>query len=76
MTKCIDWVLGCKRRSTHKLKTMDGATIYTCDEHSKEWLGCTEVPPFKTRIVKNKFKSAFALLLITILVLAIFYYTL
>lgn len=66
-----------KRRATHKLQGKDGATIYVCDEHLKGWLGCTEIPPLKTRIAKNKFKLASASLLIaTNLVWAILYYTL
>lgn len=71
--KCIE----CGRKATHKLQGKDGVIIYACDEHLKEWRYCTEIPPLKTRIVKNKFKLALvALLLITNLVWAIFYYIL
>ena len=66
----------CDETATHKLKSMDSTTIYVCDEHLKEWLGCVEILPLKTRIVKNRFKIAVALTLITNLAWATFYYAL
>ena len=66
--------MDCERTATHKLQAKDGGTIYVCDEHLKEWRYCTEIPPFKTRIVKNKFKLAFIAFCVATIVFGIIFY--
>lgn len=75
MTKCGE--PGCSQEARHKLKTItDGIVIYVCDEHRKNWHRVKEIPPLKTRIIKNKFKLvALTVLLIATVIWPIYLYS-